>query len=157
MFRHPARKNLGYGAFDAAMTFHILPNGDVWAFTNMDKSMGTVVYSAVLGRQVTSDDGYPVFTGGRIAQAQSDTVSSEKTVEAAAAKAKALIAPPAPKVEAPVEAPVAAPAAFVPADVMTVSKAAPVADGGGLKPYLVGAAAAVGLLFLGSKLLPRGA
>lgn len=157
MFRHPSRRNLGYGAFDAAMTFHVLPNGDVWAFTNMDKSMATVVYSAKLGRQVTSDDGYPLVQGGRIAQLQSDTVSSEKTVEAAADKAKAQIAPPAPKVEAPVAAPVVAPAAFVPAEVLTVSKTAPVAESGGLTPYLVGAATAVGLLFLGSKLLPRGA
>lgn len=154
MFRHPARKHLGYGAFDATLTFHVLPSGDVWAFTNMDKSMATVVYSAKLGRQVTSDDGFPLVQGGRIAQMQGDTVSSEKTIEAAADKAKAQIAPPAPKVEAPV----AATASFVPADAMTVSSAPPTtAASTGLHPYLVGAFAAVGLLFLGSKLLPRGA
>jgi hypothetical protein len=154
MFRHPARKHLGYGAFDAALTFHVLPSGDVWAFTNMDKSMATVVYSAKLGRQVTSDDGFPLVQGGRITQLQGDTVSSEKTIEVAADKAKAQIAPPAPKVETTV----AAPTSFVPADATMVSAAPPAtAASAGLHPYIVGAAAAVGLLFLGSKLLPRGA
>ena len=154
MFRHPANGRPSYGAFDAAFTFHVLPNGDVWAYTNMDKSMATVVYSAKLGRQVTSDDGYPLVQGGRIAQLQGDTVSSEKTIDGAAQKAQAQIAPPAPKVEAPA----ATPAAFVPADAMAVS-AAPSATtaGAGLHPYIVGAVAAVGLLFLGSKLMPRGA
>ena len=154
MFRHPAYGRSGYGAFDAALTFHVLPDGDVWAYTNMDKSMATVVYSAKLGRQVTSDDGYPLVQGGRLARLQSDTVSSEKTIDTAADKAQAQIAPPAPKVETPV----AAPTTFVPAGAMTVSAAPPAAAASaGSQPYLVGALAAVGLLFLGSKLIPRGA
>lgn len=154
MFRHPAYGRPSYGAFDAAFTFHVLPDGDVWAYTNMDKSMATVVYSAKLGRQVTSDDGYPLVQGGRIARLQSDTVSSEKTIDTAADKAQAQIAPPAPKVETPV----AAPATFVPPDAMTVSAAPRTpAAGAGVQQYLVGALAAVGLLVLGSKLMPRGA
>jgi hypothetical protein len=154
MFRHPAYGRSNYGAFDAALTFHVLPDGDVWAYTNMDKSMATVVYSAKLGRQVTSDDGYPLVQGGRIARLQSDTVSSEKTIDTAADKAQAQIAPPAPKVEMPV----AASATFVPADAVTVSAAPRTpAAGAGVQQYLVGALAAVGLLVLGSKLMPRGA
>jgi len=151
MFRHPAHKHLDYGAFDAALTFHVLPSGDVWAFTNMDKSMAAVVYSAKLGRQVTSDDGYPLVQGGRIARLQSDTVSSEKTIDTAAQKAKVQIMPP------PAPAP-EAPKAFTPAEAVTVSAApsGPV-PGAGVQPYLVGALAAVGLLVLGSKLMPRGA
>jgi hypothetical protein len=160
MFRHPAYGRPGYGAFDATVTFHVLPDGDVWAYTNMDKSMATVVYSAKLGRQVTSDDGYPLVQGGRIAQLQSDTVSSEKTIEAAANKAKAQIAPPpAPVVPAPVAPALVleAPRAFVPADAMTVSVAPPAPASAGIQPYLVGALAALGLVWAGSKLMPRGA
>ena len=154
MFRHPAYGRSNYGAFDAALTFHVLPDGDVWAYTNMDKSMATVVYSAKLGRQVTSDDAYPLVQGGRIARLQSDTVTSEKTIEGAAQKAQEQIAPPAPKVDTPA----AVPTTFVPAGAMTVSVAPPAAAASaGSQPYLVGALAAVGLLFLGSKLMPRGA
>jgi hypothetical protein len=154
MFRHPASGRRSYGAFDAALTFHVLANGDVWAYTNMDKSMATVVYSAKLGRQTTSDDNYPLVQGGRIAQLQGDTVSSEKTIDAAAAKAKAQIEPP-PAAPAPAAE---APKTFVPADAMTVSvtPAAPAATTG-IQPYLVGALAAVALLTLGAKLMPRGA
>jgi hypothetical protein len=150
MFRHPAYGRPGYGAFDAAFTFHVLPNGDVWAYTNMDKSMATVVYSAKLGRQVTSDDGYPIVQGGRITHLRGDTVSSEKTIEAAVAKARAQIEP------APTPAP-EAPKTFTPAEVMAVSTP-PLASsaGTGIQPYLVGALAAAGLVMLGSKLMPRG-
>jgi hypothetical protein len=166
MFRHPAYGRPGYGAFDATFTFHVLPDGDVWAYTNMDKSMATVVYSAKLGRQVTSDDGYPIVSGSRITQLQGDTVSSEKTIEAAATKAKAQIAPPPTPAPAavPAPAPVApalvleAPRAFVPADAMTVSVAPPIkAASGGVHPYLVGALAALGLVWAGRTLMPRGA
>lgn len=165
MFRHPAYGRPGYGAFDATSTFHVLPDGDVWAYTNMDKSMATVVYSAKLGRQVTSDDGYPIVSGSRITQLQGDTVSSEKTIEAAATKAKAQIAPPPPPAAVPAPAPAAAPAlvleaprAFVPADAMTVSVAPPTkAASGGVHPYLVGALAALGLVWAGRTLMPRGA
>jgi hypothetical protein len=164
MFQHPAYGRPGYGAFDATVTFHVLPDGDVWAYTNMDKSMATVVYSAKLGRQVTSDDGYPIVSGGRITQLQGDTVSSEKTIEAAATKAKAQIAPPPAPAAVPAPALVApapvleAPRAFVPADAMTVSVAPPAKNtSGGVHPYLVGALAALGLVWVGSKLMPRGA
>jgi len=162
MFQHPAYGRPGYGAFDAALTFHVLPNGDVWAYTNIDKSMATVVYSAKLGRQVTSDDGFPLVSGsGRMTQLQGDTVSSEKTIEAAAEKAKAQIAPPPAPAPAPAAAPalvLEAPRAFVPADAMTVSVAPTAKDtGGGVHPYLVGALAALGLVWAGSKLMPRGA
>lgn len=164
MFQHPAYGRASYGAFDVNLTYHVLGDGDVWAYTNADKSMATVVYSAKLGRQVTSDDGYPLVQGaGRLGQLQSDTVSSEKTLEAAAEKAKAQIAPPKPAepvVPAAVAPLVVPPPMIAPsAPPMIVSAPAPSAadTAPNFKPYIIGAAVAVALMALRGKFAARGA
>lgn len=93
MFRHPSCRARSYGVFSDMGLFHVLPNGDVWAYTSPDKSYAVIVYSAKLGRQVTVDDGYAIVTGPKIARMVAETVESYVSAEQAKAKADGLFAP----------------------------------------------------------------
>ena len=93
MFAHPACRSRSYGVFSDMGLFHVLPNGDVWAYTSPDKSYAVIVYSAKLGRQVLVDDGYPIVTGPKMGRMVAETVESYVRSEDAKAKADALFAP----------------------------------------------------------------
>lgn len=93
MFRHPSCRVRSYGVFSDMGLFHVLPNGDVWAYTSPDKSYAVIVYSAKLGRQVVVSDGYPIVTGPKMARMVAETVESYVSAEQAKDKADALFAP----------------------------------------------------------------
>lgn len=128
MFAHPASRSRSYGVFSDMGLFHVLPNGDVWAYTSPDKSYAVIVYSAKLGRQVLVSDGYPIVTGGKMARMVADTVQSYTHAEEAKEKADALFAP----------APAATAEAFLPASADQMLEAEAEAEAGAAAPSILG-------------------